>query len=89
MHNLDEYIEYDLKAFLETKNNFKEIKQGGPLRNSIRGNKRKMRRIKAKFSTAQNAEELQTLKQEFYSCIHSIKMARHYIRRKSSIPFAI
>lgn len=84
MSNLDEYIEYDLKALLETKN--KEQKgQYGNVSNTIRGYKRKMKTIKQKILESKTSEELQTLKEELYSYVHKIKMVRHQTRNKTSV----
>lgn len=49
MHQLDEYIEYDLKAFLETKNKDTDSRHGGLTRNAIRGNKRQIKKIRQNF----------------------------------------
>ncbi len=84
MSNLDEYIEYELKPLLEAKNSQQKV-QGGNLRNSIRSYKRQMKRIRPKFSEAKTSAEFESLKQEYYTCIHNIKLARHKLRNKPSI----
>lgn len=74
----------NLNPFWKPKTPSKKV-QGGNLRNSIRGYKKQMKRIRPKFSEAKTSAKLEALKQEYYTCIHNIKLARHKIRNKPSI----
>jgi retron-type reverse transcriptase len=67
MNELDEYIEYELKAILEQKNHEKNKRTNGYIKSEIRSRKRKMRWIKEEIHETTDPEEIEKLRQELYT----------------------
>lgn len=88
MHELDLYIEKDLKEFLDTMNTkvneTSKYTNSIKMKNEIRGIKRKMRWVKEKLHNENNPDTIYSLKQDLYKHIKNIKILQHKMRHRST-----
>ena len=86
MYQRNEYIEYDLKAFLETKNKDTDSRHGGLTRNAIRENKRQIKKInQTKFLKSNRKKDIAPLKQQYNTHIKNIQFLRYCLKKRLSI----